>query len=411
LRHLRRARSRRPGARGRVGGGVALREPLREPVGPGEQAGPGGRAGAGARAIPGGRVTPGDRAAAGGPITVAVDANGADLGPGEVAAAAALAAERGTRVLLFGPAAELGDAPAGVTAIDAPVSIAKAADPVAAVRRTPAASIVRAAKAVGAGEADALVCGGSTGAAVAAGLFHVKRARGVHRPALALPLPVPGAPVLLLDVGANVEVRPEHIVQFAFMGAAFARAVLGVERPRVALLSNGEEAGKGTPDLIAAHAQLAQRAAGVPDLDFVGNVEGTRVTEGAADVVVTDGFTGNVALKLIEGVSQTIFRAIRDVATSSPRAKLGGALLRPALSGLRHDVDPETPGGAYLLGLRRVGVVHHGRFTRYGISQAIAVAERAARERAVERTAAALEAAGALRPRASAPPASVSTPT
>jgi glycerol-3-phosphate acyltransferase PlsX len=343
------------------------------------------------------------------PVTVAVDANGADLGPAEVAAAAAIAAERGTRVLLFGPAAELGDVPEGVEVVDAPVSIAKAAEPVEAVRATPDASIVRAARAVGAGEADALVCGGSTGAAVAAGVFNIKRARGIYRPALALPLPIPGAPILLLDVGANVEVRPEHLVQFAFMGSAFARAVLGVAEPRVALLSNGEEASKGTPELVEAHEQLTARAGG--GLRFVGNVEGTQVTEGAADVVVTDGFTGNVALKLIEGVSGAVLRAIRDAATSSPRGQLGGLLLRPSLRGLRDQIDPEGPGGAFLLGLRRVGLVHHGRFTRYGISQAIAVAERAVREQAVERTHEALEAAGALRRSPSGNPTSVSTPS
>ena len=341
------------------------------------------------------------------PVTVAVDANGADLGPAEVAAGAAIAAERGTRVLVFGPAAALGDVPEGVRVVDAPESIAKAAEPVMAVRGTPDASIVRMTKAVAAGEADAFVCGGSTGAAVAAALFNIKRARGIFRPALALPLPVPGAPVTLLDVGANVEVRPEHLVQFAFMGAAFVRGVLGLERPRVALLSNGEEAVKGTPDVLEAHRQLTERAAGSPELDFVGNVEGTMLTEGAADVVVTDGFTGNVALKLMEGVSSTLFRAIREAAESSPRAKVGGLLMRGALRGLRDDLNPETPGGAYVLGLRRVGIIHHGRFTRYGISQAIGVAERAAREEVVERTQEALEAAGALRSAPSETPANV----
>jgi glycerol-3-phosphate acyltransferase PlsX len=195
------------------------------------------------------------------------------------------------------------------------------------------------------------------------------------------------------------------------MGGAFARVVLGLERPRVALLSNGEEPAKGTPDLVEAHELLTARTAGVRDLEFVGNVEGTQVTDGAADVVVTDGFTGNVALKLIEGVSGTVLRAIRDVATSSVRARAGGALLRPSLHGLRDQIDPETPGGAYLLGLRRVGVVHHGRFTRYGISQAIAVAERGVRERAVERTQEALESAGALRRSPSGTAASVTTPS
>jgi glycerol-3-phosphate acyltransferase PlsX len=334
-------------------------------------------------------------------MRIAVDANGADLGPAEIAAAAAIAAQRGVATVLYGPAAEIGEVADGVEVVDAPVSIAKVADPARAVRTTPEASIVQAAKAVGSGECDALVCGGTTGPALAAGLFHVKRARGIHRPALAIPVPVPGAPVTLVDVGANVECRPEHLVQFAHMGAALAQVVLGVESPRVALLSNGEEATKGTPVVVEAHALLARS----PGLRFVGNVEGTDVVTGVADVVVADGFTGNVALKLIEGVSQMVVRAIRDRATSSPRAKAGGLLLRPALRGFRDEIDPEGPGGAYLLGLRRLGVVPHGRFTRYGISQAILLAARGASGDLVGRTHAALEAAGALR---SVPAATVS---
>jgi glycerol-3-phosphate acyltransferase PlsX len=331
------------------------------------------------------------------PVTIAVDANGADLGPAEVAAGAAIAAERGVRVVLFGPAEGFGEVADGVEVVDAPVSLAKADDPAAAVRREPGASIVQAARAVAAGDADAFVSGGSTGTALAAGLFNIKRGRGIHRPALALPVPVPGHPVTLLDVGANTEVRPEHLVQFAFMGAALASSVLGVERPRVGLLSNGEEAIKGTPLTVEAHAALTQRAAGSPALEFVGNVEGTDVTTGRADVVVTDGFTGNVALKLMEGVSQTTLGAVRDVAMSSLRAKVGGALLRPALRAFRDEIDPEGPGGAYLLGLRRLGVVPHGRFTRYGFSQAILLAARGVSGDVVGRTHAALEAAGALK--------------
>ena len=240
---------------------------------------------------------------------------------------------------------------------------------------------------------------------MAAALFDIKRAPGIHRPALAVTLPVPGAPVTLLDVGATTESRPEHLVQYAFMGMAFARAVRGLEKPRVALLSNGEEAMKGSPDVLAAHEQLAgtaREAGGGPGIEFVGNVEGTQVTAGAADVVVTDGFTGNVALKLIEGTSATVLAAIRERAMSSTRAKLGGALLRPALRGLRDEIDPEGPGGAYLLGLRNLAVVCHGRFTRNGFANAIVLAERGVREQAVQRTHAALEAAGALRRR---PPA------
>jgi glycerol-3-phosphate acyltransferase PlsX len=331
-------------------------------------------------------------------VTVAVDANGADLGPGEVAAGAAAAARRGVRVLLFAPAAEVGEPGPGVTVVDAPVSIAKAADPVVAARSTPDASIVRAALAVAEGEADALVAGGSTGTALAAGLFHVKRASGIHRPALAVPVPVPGAPVTLLDVGANVEVRPEHLVQFAFMGAALAKVVLGIERPRVALLSNGEEAVRGTPLVREAHAALRERAPMAPSLlDFVGNVEGTQVVAGAADVVVADGFTGNVAVKLMEGTSQETLRNIRRVATSTPRARVGGLLLRRALRALHDEIDPEGAGGAYLLGLRRLGVVPHGRYSRQGFARAIELAARGVQGDVVGRTREALEEAGALR--------------
>ncbi len=336
-----------------------------------------------------------------------------------MAAGAALAARQGARVLLFGPRVELGaalaelDTPpveiatsaAGVELVDAPLSIAKSPDPARAARANPDASIVQAARTVAEGRAQALVCAGGTGAALAAGLFNIKRARGIHRPALALALPVPGHPVTLLDVGANAQTREEHLVQFAFMGAALAQVVLDVRRPRVGLLSNGEEQGRGSPLVVAAGAQLAERLAAVAEgpggggipFEFVGNVEGGDLTSGAADVIVTDGFTGNVALKVMEGVSQTMLRSIRDAALSSPRAKLGGALLRPALRSFRDQIDPEGQGGAYLLGLRRLGVVPHGSFTRHGFAQAILRAARGAQEDLVGRTHAALEQAGALR--------------
>src|SRR5664279_118389 len=170
-------------------------------------------------------------------VVVAVDAGGADLGPSEVAAGAAQAAEQGVGVLLFGPASEIGPVPDGVEVIDAPVSIAKA---------------------VADGRAQALVSGGSTGSALAAGLFNMRRDRGIYRPALALPIPMPAStPVLFLDVGANVSCRPEHLVQFAHMGSGFAQAVMGLDSPRVALLSNGEEPAKGTPELITVHEALS----------------------------------------------------------------------------------------------------------------------------------------------------------
>jgi glycerol-3-phosphate acyltransferase PlsX len=274
---------------------------------------------------------------------IAVDCNGADLGPAEVAAGAALAAGEGARVLLFGPATELGEMPPGVEVIDAPISIAKTEDPVLAVRSTPQASIVRAAAAVAEGRAQALVCAGGR-------------------------------------------------------GAALAQVVLGVSRPRVGLLSNGEEATRGSALVVEAHAELSERAqAGIDAFEFVGNVEGGDVISGRADVIVTDGFTGNIALKLMEGVSQTMLGAVREAAMSSTRAKLGGALLRGALRGFRDEIDPEANGGAYLLGLRCLGVVPHGRFTRTGFAQAILRAERGARADIVAQTHSALEHAGALR--------------
>jgi phosphate acyltransferase len=330
-------------------------------------------------------------------ITVAVDAGGADLGPREVAAGAALAAKQGIGVLLFGPAAEIGEVGPGVELVDAPVSIAKAQDPAFAVRTTPEASIVQAAQSVAEGRAQALVSGGSTGSALAAALFNLRRDRGIYRPALALPLPLPGsAPVLLLDVGANVNCRPEHMVQFAHMGSAFARAMLGIPSPRVALLSNGEEPAKGTPELVTVHEQLVGPAGA--GLNFIGNIEGTQLPERVADVVVMDGFTGNVTLKLAEGISARTLRAVREAAMSSWRGKLGGLLLAPSVRKLRAEIDPEDQGGAYMLGLRQLGVVAHGRFSARGFARAIEVAARGVHEDVIGRTREALAQAGALRP-------------
>jgi glycerol-3-phosphate acyltransferase PlsX len=330
-------------------------------------------------------------------VTVAVDAGGADLGPGVVADGAARAAQNGIGVLLFGPAKEMPVPGPGVEVIDAPISIAKAADPAYAARTTPGASIVRAARAVADGRAQALVSGGSTGSALAAALFNIRRDRGVYRPALALPLPIPGSsPVLLLDVGANVTCRPEHMIQFAYMGSAFAQAVLGRPAPKVALLSNGEEPEKGTPDLVSVHEQLAGPAGA--GLHFIGNIEGTQLTEGVADVVVMDGFTGNVTLKLAEGISSRTLRAIRDNAMESWRGRLGGLLLSGTVRRLRAEIDPEDQGGAYMLGLRKLGVVAHGRFTERGFARAIEVAARGVQEDVIGRTRAALMEAGALRP-------------
>jgi glycerol-3-phosphate acyltransferase PlsX len=220
-------------------------------------------------------------------------------------------------------------------------------------------------------------------------------------------VPAPGAPFLLLDAGANAEVRPEHLVQFAHMGAAFMEVVMGMPRPRVALLSNGEEPGKGNKDVVAAHASLA--AAQGEGLNFVGNVEGFAVGAGVADVIVADGFAGNVTLKVMEGTMTALMSAIRSAATSSTRGRVGGLLLRSALRELRDELDPQAVGGAVLLGLRHLTVVPHGSFTGRGFAAAIGVAARGVQDDLVGRTNEHLAAAGALRARPAEPSEAAAT--
>jgi glycerol-3-phosphate acyltransferase PlsX len=332
---------------------------------------------------------------AGGAAPVALDAFGADGGPELVLEGARLAAADGIAVRIFGPEAELADPPVGVEVVGSSEWITNEEEPVAAVRGKPGASVVMAAADAAAGNSGAVVSAGSTGATMTAALFALKRIHGVHRPALAAQVPLPDGDgtVLFLDVGANVEVRPQHLIQFAFLGASFSEAVLGRPNPRVALLSVGEESKKGTPDVAEAHEALAAEQG----LDFVGNVEGTELLSGAADVVVTDGFTGNVALKLMEGTARAVSGGVRSAARSNPMAALGGLLLRPALGGLRERMDPNATGGAILLGLRGVAVVAHGGSSPEGVANAIRLADRSIRERATERTAERLVAAGATR--------------
>lgn len=326
--------------------------------------------------------------------TVALDGHGAEQGFDVLAEGARLAAADGIAVRVFGPADRLGlSGAAGIEVADTTDFIGNQDDPVATVRSRREASVVRAAAAVAGGEADALVSHGSTGAAMAAATLGLKRMRGVQRPALAARLPVPGAPVLFLDVGANTEVRSQHLVQFAYLGSAFSRAVLGVAEPRVGLLSVGEEAGKGTEVVAEANERLAE-AAGIR---FIGNVEGRDLPAGAADVVVTDGFTGNVSLKLMEGTAKAVTGAIREAARSNPLSAAGGLMLKPALSGLRSELHPDSTGGAILLGLRRIAVVGHGSAGAEGIANAIRLAARCVDEGAVERTETLLRDSGATR--------------
>ena len=329
---------------------------------------------------------------------VALDGRGADRGAEAIVGGARAAAAEGIGVRVFGDPAELAaldDVP-GVQVITAGEQITNDEEPVAAVRSRPEASIVRVAADVAEGRAAALVSAGSTGAAMTAALFALKRIQGVRRPALAVQIVVPGRegpPTLLLDAGANSEARAGDLVQAAYLGTAFSEAVMGVRRPLVGLLSVGEEPAKGTPAVVEAHAALAS-AEGIV---FRGNVEGGDLLAGIADVIVTDGFTGNVALKTIEGTARAVAAAVGAAARSGPRAGAGGLLLRPALGGLRRRLDPDTTGGAILLGLRGVAVIAHGSAGPEGIANAIRLAARTVRERAVERTAASLERYGATR--------------
>jgi glycerol-3-phosphate acyltransferase PlsX len=283
---------------------------------------------------------------------------------------AAEAVRSGVKVILFGDAEQIGSVPQGVEVRHAPVTIAKQADPVSAVRSTPEASVVAAAKAVASGEAQAFVSGGSTGSALAAGVLHIRRQRGIHRPALALLVPIPGAPVLFLDVGASTEVRAERLVQHAYMGAAWAQTILGIEQPRVALLSNGEESTRGTPEVIEANRSLSQSTS----IDFRGNIEGVGLAAGVADVVVTDGFTGNVVLKSCEATAKMVSKYLKAAMRSNPVTLLGGAVAKPAFDQVKRRTSYDQVGGSPLLGVRGVSIIGHGSSNEIAIMNAIRVA-------------------------------------
>jgi phosphate acyltransferase len=330
--------------------------------------------------------------------TVALDGRGAERGPEVILAGTRAAAADGIKLRVFGAPDALAEVKAihGAELIEAPQEITNADEPVAAVRSRSGASIVMAARDVAEGRSDAIASAGSTGATMTAALFALRRMQGVRRPALAVQVMVPGRPgppTLLLDVGANTEARAVDLVQFAFLGAAFSSAVLGVAQPRVALLSVGEEAKKGTTEVIEAHARLAE-ATGIA---FAGNIEGRDLLAGQADVIVTDGFTGNVVLKTIEGTASAVGAAVRAAARSGPRAAVGGLLLRPALGGMRRQTDSDRTGGAILLGLRGVAVVGHGSSGPEGIANAVRLAARAVEERAIELTAQSLAGSGVTR--------------
>jgi glycerol-3-phosphate acyltransferase PlsX len=310
---------------------------------------------------------------------VAVDALGGDNAPDEVILGALDAAAEGIAVTLYGPA---GLDTRGLPLVEAPDHIEMAEKPAEAVRAKPDSSLVAAVRAVADGEADAVLSAGNTGAMLAAGMLHLRRIPGVMRPAIAVPIPAREGPSVLLDAGANADARPEHLLQFAHMGSIFCRELLEIPNPDVRLLSIGEEDEKGNALTLEAHALL--RAS---DLNFTGNLESRELLRGAADVVVTDGFTGNIALKLLEGTIKDLLDALRSEITSTATGKLGGLLIRPAARRLRTRFDPDTYGGAYLLGLRGLAVIAHGSSGRRAVANAIRLAARGVEHRVVERLA------------------------
>jgi glycerol-3-phosphate acyltransferase PlsX len=302
------------------------------------------------------------------PFRVAVDALGGDHAPEEVVAGAVDAATAEIAPIVYGPA---GLDTHGLEHVVTSGAVEMDDKPAEAVRGKPDSSLVRAVRAVGDGEAHAVVSAGNTGAMLAASLLHVRRLKGVYRPGIAVVIPTAHGPSVLIDAGANAEARPEHLLQFGHMGSIFAEEVLGIERPRVRLLSIGEEPEKGNQLTLDAHALLAASS-----LRFEGNVEGRTLLEGESDVIVCDGFTGNVALKTLEGTIRCLMLALRSEIESTTRGKLGGLLIRPAARNLRGRLDPETTGGGYLLGLRGIVVIAHGSSSRLAIANAIRLAAR-----------------------------------
>ena len=299
---------------------------------------------------------------------MAVDALGGDRAPEEIVTGALAARSGAIEPALFGPA---GLDTGGLELVETTQEIAMDEKPAEAVRGKPDSSLVAACRAVGEGKAQAVVSAGNTGAMLAACLLEMRRLPGVLRPAIAVVIPARRGPSVLIDSGANAESRPEHLLQFGEMGAIFAEEILEISNPEVRLLSIGEEEEKGNQLALEAHVLLARS-----DLNFRGNTEGRDILAGAADVVVTDGFTGNVALKLLEGTIRTVLEGFRDEISSTALGKLGGLLIRPAARRLRARLDPETYGGAYLLGLRGLAVIAHGNSSKVAIANAIRLAAR-----------------------------------
>lgn len=319
------------------------------------------------------------------PVRVALDAMGGDQPPAvRVAGAAAAAREHGVAVILVGQSAVLEpllaaeSAPAGrLTIQEAPDVIAMAEHPAQAVRAKPQSSVVVGLNLVKEGAASAFVSAGHSGATVAASLFRLGRIEGVARPALGTTFPALQGHVFLIDVGATTDCKPEWLLQFAQMGACYVRGVFNVQRPRIGLLSNGEEESKGNRLVQEAHQLLKANQHGY---QFHGNVEGKEIVSGAVDVVVCDGFDGNVLIKTAEAAQELIFQGLRQELTSSLKNRLAAAILRPAFRRVAMRLDYTEYGGAPLLGVNGVSVVSHGRSDAKAIKSAVRVAAQAARQ-------------------------------
>ena len=314
---------------------------------------------------------------------------GGDLAPSAVVDGAVAAARHlGVQIALVGPSAALEQALAphpdwsrlGVEIVDAPDVIAMTDRPAAALRRKPRASIRVAAELVAGGKAAALFSAGHTGATVMAAYGGFGLLPGVDRPALAAVMPTRTTPAVLLDAGASVECRPQHLLQFALMGSVYARAALGVAKPRVGLLSIGEEETKGNELTVEAHRLLK---AAVPE--FIGNIEGRDIYGGAADVIVCDGFTGNVVLKTSEGLMEAVEALLGDELRSTFSSHVGYLLSRRAFRRFRRRVDYSEYGGALLLGVAGLAVVGHGRSSAKAVRNGIAMAHRLASSEVLHR--------------------------
>ena len=303
-------------------------------------------------------------------LPIAVDAMGGDKAPSEIVAGVRQAVDLGIPVVLVGPHDLQGHG--DIPLIVASEVIAMDEDAAGGVRRKKDSTLVRAAEAVRDGNASAMISAGNTGATMASALLRMGRIKGVNRPAIATAVPVPGStPTVLLDSGANSEVQPEWLVQFALMGSVYATHRFGVLNPRVGLLSIGEEPGKG--DTLRKEAfPLLQAASGI---NFIGNVEGRDIMTDDVDVVVTDGFTGNVVLKTLEGALKTVVKALFDAFGSDPSYKPHADALMPALLPLYATLDPETYGGAVLLGVDGVCIISHGSTSSKAMLNAIKVAQ------------------------------------